>query len=79
MDFESVWCYQSLFECIFVEIFILILGLIVAKGVTPAGKFGYYNCDTPLVTLNGLFQHIKDTHKDVSTLVFFLHVTVLNI
>ena len=39
---------------------------ILAKGVTPAGKFGYYNCDTPVVTLDNLFQHIKDYHKDVS-------------
>eukprot|EP00794_Sanderia_malayensis_P011730 gene11730-12950_t len=40
------------------------------KGVIPAGKFGYYNCDTPEVTLNGLFQHIQDTHKDLDYIIW---------
>jgi len=40
------------------------------KGVTPAGKFGYYNCDTPVVTLDNLFQHIKDYHKDIDYIIW---------
>ena len=43
----------------------------LAKGVIPAGKFGYYTCDTPTVMLDSLFQHIKDNHQDVSFYFLF--------
>ncbi|XP_065062750.1 sphingomyelin phosphodiesterase-like [Rhopilema esculentum] len=49
------------------------------KGVTPAGKYGYYNCDTPVILLDNMLQHIKDNHKDIDYVLWTGDVPAHNI